>query len=289
MEPRHNGAALPVVLTIAGFDPTGGAGVAADLKTLAAQNCYGVAAITALTLQNTEGVKSVQCVNASFLAEEIEALASDMPLAAVKIGMLGSAPNVEVVAAALEKHTPPFTVLDPVFRSTSGATLLEDKGIKVLCEKVLPRVNLVTPNLDEAARLTGLSVTNLDEMKIAAAAIHKACGAQVVVTGGHLDKPQDVFFDGTNFTVFAGDRVRSQNTHGTGCAFSAAIAANVALGKSIADAIVLAKAYVTQAIEKGYGLGKGRGLLNHLYRLNSTTPPRAVPAEPAEAHAGGHR
>ncbi len=281
--------APPVVLTVAGFDPTSGAGTSADLKTFAAHNCYGVAAVTAVTLQSTDGVRGVECVPARVLAAQIEALAGDVPLAAVKIGMLGSAENVEAMAAALEKYRPPFAVLDPVIRSTSGAVLLEEAGVELLRSRLLPLVTVVTPNLAEARALTGLNAENVEDMKAAAAAIYQRCHTQAVITGGHLERPQDVFYDGSQYTVFAGDRIRSENTHGTGCAFSSAIAANVALGKSLADAIMLAKAYVTQAIEKGYPIGKGRqGLLNHLYRLLVPGPPRTIPPEPGD-QAAGHR
>ncbi len=283
------GCGLPAVLTIAGFDPSSGAGITADLKTFAAHNCYGVAAVTSLTVQNTQGVRSRQDVPAALLAEQIAALAEDISLAGVKIGMLGSAANVKAVAAALERYAPPFVVLDPVFRSSSGAELLDTAALEVLRDRLLPKATVITPNVEEAARLTGKSLRTIEEVKTAAAALHGLCGARVVITGGHLEKPQDVFYDGAECTVFAGDRLRSENTHGTGCAFSSGIAANLALGKSLPDAIVLAKAYVTKAIEKGYALGRGLGTLNHLYRLQAPSPPRAIVAEPAESHTAGHR
>lgn len=273
-----------MVLTIAGFDPSSGAGVTADLKTFAAHNCYGVAVVTAITVQNTESVRSRHDVSSTLLTEQIGALAEDIPLAGVKIGMLGSGANVKAVAAALERYTPPFVVLDPVLLSSSGAELLDCAGIEALRDRLLPKATVITPNLEEAARLTGQSVQTLEEMQAAAEALHRLCAARVVITGGHMDKPQDVFYDGQQHTIFAGDRVRSQNTHGSGCAFSSAIAANLALGKSLPDAIVLAKAYVTKAIEKGYALGRGRGSLNHLYRLQTPVAPRAVVPEPAESH-----
>lgn len=277
------------MLTIAGFDPSSGAGISADLKTLAAHNCYGVAAITSITVQNTEGVRSRADVAPALLAAQIAAVAEDIPLAGVKIGMLGSAANVEVVAAALERYAPPFVVLDPVFHASSGLELLDAGAIDVLRSRLLPKATVITPNLAEAARLSGREIQSIDDAKAAAVALFEAYGARVVVTGGHLEKPQDLFYDGHEFNVFGADRIKSQNTHGTGCAFASAIAANLAQGKSLLDAIVLAKAYVTKAIEKGYGLGRGRGSLNHLFRLQPPTTARAVAAEPAEPHHAGHR
>jgi len=290
MELRAAGSALPVVMTIAGFDPTGGAGVSGDLKTIAAHNCYGVAVVTSLAVQSTSALLGRHDVSAAVVSQQIQALAEDMPLAAVKVGMLGSAANVEAVAAAIEKYAPPFVVLDPVFRSTSGAELLDGEGVEALRARLLPRVTVITPNIDEAARLTDQTISSIEQMKGAAAALHAAYGVRVVITGGHLEKPQDVYYDGDNYSVFAGDRIPSENTHGTGCAFSSAVAANLALGKSLPDAIVLAKAYVTTAIEKGYALGRGQGLLNHLYRLQGSTQARPVAVtEMAESHAAGHR
>jgi hydroxymethylpyrimidine/phosphomethylpyrimidine kinase len=290
MDPKDAGNALPVVLAVAGFDPTSGAGVSADLKTFAAHNCYGVAAVTAITLQTTQGVHGVHCLPARIVSEQVAAIAEDIALNAVKIGMLGSAENVEAVVEVLERFTPPFVVLDPVFRSSSGAVLLEEAGIDLLRERLLPKVTLVTPNLQEAERIAGRTVQSVEDMKAAAADIHARYGALAVVTGGHLEKPQDLFYDGASYTVFAGDRIRSENTHGTGCAFSSAVAANLALGKPLAEAIVLAKVFVTQAIEKGHALGRGRGTLNHLYRLMASAPPRAVVTDAGgEAHSAGHR
>ncbi len=290
MDPKNSSSALPVVLSVAGFDPTSGAGVSADLKTFAAHNCYGTAAVSAITLQTTQGVRGIECLAAQTLVEQINAVAEDIPVAAVKVGMLGSAANVDAVADSLARFSFPFVVLDPVFRSTSGAVLLEEDGIERLRARLLPKVTLVTPNLAEAEQITGRKVTSVEEMKAAATEIYEKYGARVVITGGHLDKPQDVFYDGQQHSVFAGDRIRSENTHGTGCAFSSAIAANLALGKSLADAIVLAKAYVTQAIEKGHSIGRGQGVLNHLYRLYLSAPPRTITIETGgEAQAAGHR
>ncbi len=248
----NNTGAPPVLLTIAGFDPCAGAGIAADLKTFAAHNGYGVAAITAITVQSTRGVRGVQPVSAEVLRAQLEELVKDMPISAVKIGMLGTRANVQVVAELLEKKKFPHVVLDPVLRATSGMELLDAAGVKELSRRLLSRATVITPNIAEAAE-------KLREMGARA----------VVITGGDLEKPVDIFYDGSEFTPFGSDRVKSENTHGTGCTFSSAIAANLAAGRQLADSVVLAKAYVAKAIEKGYPLGKGRGPLNHFYRYQN--------------------
>jgi hydroxymethylpyrimidine/phosphomethylpyrimidine kinase len=257
----------PVVLTIAGFDPSAGAGIAADLKTFAAHNCYGVAALTALTVQNSEGVTALLPVEARVLRDSLNSLLADGGIRALKIGMLATRANAEVVREFLDQNPSLPVVLDPACRSSGGVELIEASGFKVLREQLLKRSSLITPNLDEAATLTGLKVENVEGMKGAARKLIEMGARAVVVTGGHLDKPIDVFFDGAELESFAGDHVKPDNTHGTGCTFSSAIAANLALGRQLRDAVVLAKAYVTEAIRKAYGVGPGRLPLNHFYRL----------------------
>ncbi len=282
---HHQNPPPPVVLTIGGFDPSSGAGISADLKTIAAHNCYGVAALTALTVQNTQGVVSVHAVEASLLRESAKGLLADEPVKAIKIGMLANRANVQVVREVLEANANLPSVLDPVIRSTSGAALLDGEGLQALREHLLSRVRLVTPNLDEAAALTGLKVENVEGMKAAAAKIVGLGAPAVVVTGGHLDKVVDVYFDGTAFETFAGDRIKPDNTHGTGCTFASAIAANLAQGRSLHDAVVFAKAYVTEAIRKAYPIGPGRMPLNHLFRMQQN--PRVTdhaPAVPEPVH-----
>jgi hydroxymethylpyrimidine/phosphomethylpyrimidine kinase len=261
----------PVVLSIAGFDPCSGAGIAADIKTLAAHNCYGVAAITALTVQNTQGISSVYPTEAAVLKAMITAVLADGAVTAVKVGMLANRANAEVVMEILASNPALPSVLDPVLRS-SGATELADAAcIEFVRESLIKRVSVITPNLAEAAVLTGLEVEGLEGMKVTARRLVEMGAPAVVVTGGHLDKAIDVFFDGSEPEVFVGDHVKPDNTHGTGCTFSSAIAANLALGRHLRDAIVLAKAYVTEAIRKAYIVGPGRVPLNHLYRMNPST------------------
>ncbi len=259
--------AWPVVLSVAGFDPSGGAGIIADLKTFAAHNCYGVAAITALTVQNSQGVASIHPVAPAILRESIQSLLADGHVKALKIGMLGNLATSKAIAEILDATPGLPSVLDPIVRSSSGVALLDNPGLDYLRKQLLSRVTVVTPNLAEAAALSGIAVDSVESMKAAARRLVELGARAVVVTGGHLDKPIDVFFDGTDLETFAGDRIKPENTHGTGCTFSSAVAANLALGRQLRDAVVLAKAYVVEAIRQAFPVGPGRIPLNHLYRM----------------------
>jgi len=270
----------PVVLTIAGFDPSSGAGVTADIKTIAAHGCYGVGCITAMTVQSTAGVRRVEAVDAGLVTETLEELAADIPIAAVRIGMLGSAKVVRAVVEFLGSRSSkagpaaklPNVVLDPILRSSSGADLLDAAGTRVMIEKLIPLADVITPNVDEAAVLTGLKVTDLDEMRAAAARLHQMGAGAVVVTGGHLEKAIDLLSfkanGGFEEEVFKAERQRSNSTHGTGCAFATAMACHLALGRGLAEAALLAKTYVAAAITAGHPLGRGTGPVHHLYRMN---------------------
>jgi hydroxymethylpyrimidine/phosphomethylpyrimidine kinase len=269
-----NNTSAPVVLSVAGFDPSGGAGIAADLKTFAAHNCYGVAVITALTVQNTRGASKVVPVDQAVLKESLLALFEEANIKAIKIGMLANRPSVEVVGELMNAHPGLPVVLDPVIRSATGTELLDSPGLEALRSSLLSLVTVVTPNLSEAAALTGLKVESVEGMKTAAAKLIELGAKAVVVTGGHLEKAVDVYLTATEGETFVADRVKPDNTHGTGCTFSAAIAANLALGRQLRDAVMLAKAYVTEAIRKAYPVGPGRIPLNHLYRMQQ--PQRAI-------------
>jgi len=268
--------APPIVLTIAGFDPSSGAGITADIKTIAAHGCYGVACITALTVQSTTGVKKVSAVNPETVSNTLEELARDLDIAAVKIGMLGSGRVVEAVFDFLARNKPPKVVLDPVLKSTSGADLVDPSGAKLIAEKLLSLSHLITPNVEEAAALTGLPVTDPEQMKNAALKLHRLGAPNVVVTGGHLEKAIDLlsFSSRGNFEqqLFKAERQRSSSTHGTGCAFSTAIACHLASGRGIPEAVLLAKAYVSAAISRARAIGRGMGPVDHLYRLNQPQP-----------------
>lgn len=264
-----------VVLTIAGFDPSSGAGITADIKTIAAHGCYGVACITALTVQSTAGVRRVEPVDPALVTDTLEELAADIEISAVRIGMLGSGKVVKAVADFLDgrsgKARLQNVVLDPILRSSSGMELLDATGAQLLLQRLLPLADVVTPNVDEAAAMTGLKVTGLDEMKTAAGRLHEGGASAVIVTGGHLDKAIDLLSfktkHGVEHEVFKAERQRSNSTHGTGCAFSTAIACHLALDRGLAEAALLAKTYVTAAISYGHPLGRGTGPVHHLYRM----------------------
>jgi hydroxymethylpyrimidine/phosphomethylpyrimidine kinase len=266
----------PIVLTIAGFDPSSGAGVTADVKTIAAHGCYGVACITAMTVQSTTGVRRAEAVGSELVTETLEELAADMPIAAVHIGMLGTGKVVKAVgeflARRMGKAKLPNVVLDPILKSSSGADLLDAPGTKLLIEKLIPLADVITPNVDEAAVLTGLKVTDLEEMRAAAGKLHQMGAVAAVITGGHLDKAIDLLSfttkRGVEQEVFKAERQRSNSTHGTGCAFATAIACHLALDRGLAEAVLLAKTYVTAAITAGHPLGRGTGPVHHLYRMH---------------------
>ena len=265
-----------VVLTVAGFDPSSGAGVTADVKTIAAHGCYGVACITAMTVQSTAGVSRVESLDPILITDTLEELAGDISISAVHIGMLGTVNVVRAVADFLGRRSGATklrnVVLDPVLASSSGAELLDAPGVQALVEKLIPLADVITPNIQEAAILTGLKVTNLEEMKAAASKLHEMGSAAAVITGGHLAKAVDLLSfvtkTGVAQEVFKAERQRSNSTHGTGCAFATALACHLALDRGIAEATLLAKTYVTAAIAAGHPLGRGPGPLNHLYRMN---------------------
>ena len=282
-------ATPPVVLTIAGFDPSSGAGITADIKTIAAHECYGVACITALTVQSTQGVRRVQGVDPDFIADTLQELASDLAVAAVHIGMLGNQQVVAVVADFLGRAPLPHVVLDPILKSSSGADLLDAAGTRLLIEKLIPLAELVTPNLDEASALTGMAVTNLEQMGEAAAQLHSLGAVNVVVTGGHLEKAIDLLSfttaRGAEREIFKADRQRSNSTHGTGCAFATALACHLAHGRGLPEAVLLSKAYVSAAITNAHPLGKGVGPLHHLYRMGQQRRPTAIVSETEHVHS----
>jgi hydroxymethylpyrimidine/phosphomethylpyrimidine kinase len=256
---------MVTALTIAGSDSSGGAGIQADLKTFAAHGVFGLSAITAITAQNTEGVMASTPVAPDLVRAQIDSVISDIGANATKIGMLATAGIVAVVAEAIAGLALSHVVLDPVMVATGGQRLLDEEGINLLQARLLPLATVVTPNLSEAETLTGLRVRTVAEMRAAAVRLVELGAAAAIVTGGHLDGPAiDVLYDGRSFTDLEADRIETRHTHGTGCTFSSAIAARLALGDPLADAARAAKHYVTLAIERAPGLGHGRGPLGHL-------------------------
>ncbi len=270
----------PIVLTIAGFDPSSGAGVTADIKTIAAHSCYGVACITAMTVQSTSGVRRVEPLDPALVADTLQELAADVNIAAVHVGMLGSAKVVKAVAEFLSSPGPgkagkarlPNIVLDPILKSSSGADLLDAAGARLLIERLIPLADVITPNIDEAAAITGIKVKDLDDMKAATAKLHDMGSSAIVITGGHLEKAIDLLSfttkRGIEQEIFKADRLLSNSTHGTGCAFATAMACHLALDRGLAEAALLAKTYVAAAISYGHPLGRGTGPVHHLYRMS---------------------
>lgn len=274
----------PRVLSIAGSDSGGGAGIQADLKTIAALGCYGMTAITALTAQNTLGVRAIHAVPAAFLKEQIAAVVEDIGVDAVKIGMLHAPEIVEAVAWAIDTYRLPNVVLDPVMVATSGDTLIEDATIGVLVRELFPRATLVTPNLDEAALLLGRPLATVDEIEAAAAELLQRGAGAVLLKGGHL--PGEIVSDllalrgeAPAFWIrLTGERIPSGNLHGSGCTLSSAIAAFLAIGQTLEEAVQSAHAWVRGAIAEGAHVrtGHGNGPLNHGY---APVPMRRVPLD----------
>ncbi len=266
----------PVVLSIAGYDPSSGAGVTADIKTAAAHGCYAVTCITALTIQSSQGVSEVQPVDPDLVRQTLRDLAEDLDIAAVRVGMLGSAAVASVVASMLKQLELRNIVVDPVLRSSSGAALLAEPGLQVLRQELLPLADVITPNVDEAAVLAGSGATPVDApweellpwLRTTAAELRRMGSRAVVITGGHLREANDYLSYVENGAVreeiFPGDHLESRSTHGTGCAFATSIACQLALGRDLPEAVRAAKQYVRKAVQSAYPLGKGIGPINHM-------------------------
>jgi hydroxymethylpyrimidine/phosphomethylpyrimidine kinase len=262
---------MQTVLTIAGFDPSSGAGVTADLMVFAAHGLFGTSCITSLTVQSTIGVQEVHPIRPDAVRATLDCLQADLPAAGIKIGMLATAETVAVVADFLNhlrsRGERVQVVLDPVLRSSSGAELLDQPGLELLRRRLLPLVDWVTPNLAELEILTGRAVVGRADLAAAARLLHESTGLNVVATGGHLDAPDDFLLTAAGTWWLRGTRIDSASTHGTGCAFSSALLSGLVQGKSAYEAAVGAKLYVAEAIRTAPGLGKGRGPLNHLWPL----------------------
>lgn len=259
---------MKTALTIAGSDSSGGAGIQADLKTFSALGVFGMSAITAITAQNTCGVTNICELNGKIISDQIAAVYDDITVDAVKIGMLASAEIIEVVAESLKRYKARNIVLDTVMVSKSGSHLLKPDAIEVLKKVLIPMAFIVTPNLYEASEIVGFSVENQSDMKKAAESIKKMGPQYVVIKGGHLvGEACDILYDGKDFVVFANERINTIHTHGTGCTFSSAIAAGLAKGLHIKDAVFGAKKFITTAIMHGFKLGKGVGPTHHFYEL----------------------
>jgi hydroxymethylpyrimidine/phosphomethylpyrimidine kinase len=264
---------MQTVLTIAGFDPSSGAGVTADLMVFAAHGLFGVSCITGLTVQSTVGVAATQAIDAGVVRSTLDCLQADLPVEGIKIGMLATAANVSAVIDFLGnlrgQKQRVVVVLDPVLRSSSGRELLEDAGVRLLREELLPLVDWVTPNLDELGILTERSVVRRDDVAEAAMALQSRWGGlNVFATGGHLSPPDDLVLtaDG-EMRWLPGEQIASRSTHGTGCALSSALLSRLILGDDAFSAALAAKRYVAQAIRSASPLGRGHGPINHLWPL----------------------
>ena len=259
---------VTAALTIAGSDSGGGAGIQADLKTFAALGVYGTSAVTAITAQNTCGVDAVQAVDADVVASQIRTVASDIPIAAAKTGMLFSSHIIRAVAAAVRSAGLPYLVVDPVMVATSGDRLLQPEAEASLKDEVIPLATVVTPNLAEAEVLTGFKVHTLDDMRSAAEELVANGAAAVVVKGGHaMTKATDVFYDGRRMELLESVVVDTTSTHGTGCTFSAAICAYLARGTDLLEAVRRAKGYLTGALQNAYPIGQGSGPVEHFWNI----------------------
>lgn len=254
------------VLTIAGSDCSGGAGIQADMKTMAAHKVYGMSVITSLTAQNTTGVYGVLDIDPEFVAKQIDCVFQDIVPEAVKIGMVSNSKIIEVIVDKLKEYKAKNIVVDPVMISTSGSKLLSDEAIDVLKNKLIKIATIITPNIPEAEVLSGMTIKTQEDMLDAAKKISKMLDGAVLIKGGHLvNDAIDLLYRDGEYRWFTSERINNNNTHGTGCTLSSAIASNLSKGYSLEDSIEKAKEYLTGALRDGLDLGKGSGPLNHMY------------------------
>lgn len=259
---------MKTALTIAGSDSSGGAGIQADIKTMTLNGVYASSCITAITAQNTQGVRSVQEVDPEILRDQLDMVFEDIFPDAVKIGMVSSKTLIQVIAEALSRHKARKIVLDPVMVATSGARLMEEAALESLVKDLLPLADLITPNIPEGEILAGQEIKNAQDMEKMAKKIGEDYGVAVLLKGGHqVSTANDLLYDGEGLTWFYGERVDNPNTHGTGCTLSSAIAANLAKGLSMEEAVKEAKTYITGCLRAGLDLGHGSGPLDHAYQI----------------------
>jgi hydroxymethylpyrimidine/phosphomethylpyrimidine kinase len=279
----NDGTEAPRALTIAGSDSGGGAGIQADLKTFAALGVYGASVITAVTAQNTVEVRDWLAMPNDLVAKQIDAVLADIGADAVKTGMLANAAIIETVVTKIHEHGIENLVVDPVMVAKGGHKLLEDSAAAAMVERLLPLAAVVTPNIPEAEVIVGNAITTWGDVRDAAEKILSMGARSVVVKGGHFeheDTSTDLYYDGKSFREYNAIRVKSPNTHGTGCTFASAIAAGLARGSGMADAIAIAKSYVTLAIQHAYPIGHGHGPVHHFYRYWQPVGPKYKPGAP---------
>ncbi|MGN0313167.1 MAG: bifunctional hydroxymethylpyrimidine kinase/phosphomethylpyrimidine kinase [Fusicatenibacter sp.] len=263
---------MKTVLTIAGSDSGGGAGIQADLKTMTAFGIYGTSAVTALTAQNTTGIQSVLPVSPEFLAAQLDSVFSDLPPDAVKIGMVPTPESMRILIDRLRFYRASHIVIDPVMISSSGTPLMSSEAIQLAKEELFPLAQVITPNLPETEFLSGMQIDSDAAREQAATAISMAYGCAVLVKGGHSLGADDLLCAGDTFLWYRGERIENPNTHGTGCTCSSALACGLALGRTLPDAVLGAKAYMNGAIRSGLNLGSGSGPLDHTWCLTPFSP-----------------
>lgn len=256
------------VLSIAGSDCSGGAGIQADLKTFSAHGVFGMSVIVSVVAENTSRVIDIQDVKPDMIEKQIDAIFEDIDVDAVKVGMLSQPDCMKAVAEKLKQYTPANVVIDPVMYAKNGCPLMNPGAIDTLIKTVLPLADLLTPNIPEAEQIAGIEINNVDDMKKSAVEIYKMGCKNVLVKGGHATgNALDILFDGNKFYSFDAQRIETKNTHGTGCTYSSAIASNLALGFELQEAVHRAKEYVTIAIQHSLSIGKGNGPTHHFYEL----------------------
>ena len=276
---------MRTALTIAGSDSGGGAGIQADIKTMTAHGVFAMSAVTALTAQNTTGVTGIMEVTPEFLAEQLDAIFTDIFPDAVKTGMVSSAALIEVIAAKLKEYGARNIVVDPVMVATSGAKLISEDAIGTLKTALFPLATVITPNIPELEVLSGMSVSSGEDMENAARIVHDLFGCSVLAKGGHrVNDANDLLFDGQNAVWIPGRRINNPNTHGTGCTLSSAIASNLAKGCDLKTAVTLAKAYLSGALAAMLDLGKGSGPMNHAFAIAGDYSGLVNGADPEEVH-----
>jgi hydroxymethylpyrimidine/phosphomethylpyrimidine kinase len=262
---------IPQALTVATSDSGGGAGIQGDIKAMEANGVFALSVVVAVTAQNTTAITQIHPLPRAVIDAQLDAVFGDFSIGAVKTGMLYSADIVRVVAERLRKWSAPHLVVDPVMISKTGTTLLQPDAIDVMTRELFPLADLVMPNVPEAERLIGTRIVTVEDARAAAAAIHRLGCRAVLLKGGHLpaSPATDVFYDGATWTVMPGEWIDARHAHGTGCAYSSAIAAFLAKGADLVEAVRAAKQYVTETIRHGLAIGRGRGPVHHLYRLKT--------------------
>lgn len=255
------------VLTIAGSDCSGGAGIQADLKTFSAHGVFGMSVVTSIVAENTSRVIDYEDVSPELIEKQILSIYEDIGTDSVKIGMLSGEVTMRAVVKGLKEFKPSNVVIDPVMYAKNGCALMDPKSIDTLINEVLPLADLITPNIPEAEHIAGMKIENLEDMKKAALKIKEMGPGAVLIKGGHAEVVTDVLYDGKEFTLYEGKRINTKNTHGTGCTLSSSIAANLALGHSMKNSVGRAKNYIQNVIENALEIGKGNGPTNHYYAL----------------------